>query len=361
MVRTGLTATEGATHDTGLDDDRCTRRSFLAQGAIASAAAVLPIGALVDAARPASAPGRQTALSTGDAAILRFLAAAELLETDAWQQYNELANGNPRYMRALQNIDADMPPYVSQNTVDEFTHADFLNAFLVSQGVQPVNLDAFRTLPSSPATGAEQIGRLTNLMHLNVDTSWYTRYRSSGNPDFGDTFPQIVTIVDRTGIPLHDHYNNNQIQAIANTAAFHFAMIEQGGTSLYDVMSLKTSELLVLRIVTSIGGTEVAHFEIWNDKAGDAPAVNSGDGLVFPDLSANTQFPNNQVMPKPCKFISTGLPLCSVMRPTSFPMVSATAAVQFLTATGLFVGQSNAFFNTMMGLAAAADAANRVC
>jgi hypothetical protein len=198
-------------------------------------------------------------------------------------------------------------------------------------------------------------------MHLNVDTSWYTRYRSAGNPDFGDTFPQIVNIVNRSGIPLQDHYSNNQIQAIANTAALHFAMIEQGGTSLYDVMSLKTSDLLVLRIVTSIGGTEVAHFEIWNDKAGDIPAVDSGDGLIFPDLSANEQFPNNQVMPLPCKFISANLPLCSVMRPTNFPMVSATAAVQFLTATGLFVGQTNAFFNTMMSLAAAADAATRGC
>ena len=360
MPRSRPTTIEATTHEMLLDETGSTRRSFLTKSAVIGAAALLPAG-LIGAAAPSSVSSGMTSISDGDAAILRFLAAAELLETDAWQQYNELANGNPRYMRALEKIDGDMPAYVSQNTIDEFTHADFLNAFLVSQGRQPVNLDAFRTLPSSPATGADKIGRLTNLMHLNVDTSWYTRYRSAGNPDFGDTFPQIVDIANRPGIPLEDHYSNNQIQAIANTAALHFAMIEQGGTSLYDVMSLKTSDLLVLRIVTSIGGTEVAHFEIWNDKAGDIPAVDSGDGLVFPDLSANEQFPNNQVMPKPCRFISASLPLCSVMRPTSFPMVSAAAVVQFLTATGLFAGQSNGFFNTMTSLAAAADAAIRVC
>jgi hypothetical protein len=43
-----------------------------------------------------------------------------------------------------------------------------------------VNLDEFRTLPSSKATGATQIGRLTNLRSLDVDTSWYVRYRSTG-------------------------------------------------------------------------------------------------------------------------------------------------------------------------------------
>ncbi len=340
---------------------RLNRRTFLKKGAAAGAAALLPIGGLLATPTRASATPLLDGhgLSNGDAAILRFLAAAELIETDLWQQYAELANGNTPYMAALQNIDGDMPAYVSQNTVDEFSHADFLNAFLTAHHRQPVNLDAFRTLPSSSATGAAQIGRLTNLMHLNVDTSWYTRYRSSGNPDFGDTFPQIVTITDRPGIPLHDGYTSNQIQAIANTGAFHFAMIEQGGTSLYDVMSLKATSPLVLRIVTSIGGTEVAHFEIWNDKAGDTPAVDSGDGLVFADLHANTQFPSNQVMPKPCKFISASLPLCSVMRPTNFPAFSATGVVQFLIDTGLFHGQSSNFVRVMRHLAEEADEAGR--
>src|SRR5207247_6161805 len=179
-----------------------------------------------------------------------------------------------------------MPSYVAQNTPDELSHENFLNAFLAKMHRAPANLEPFRTLPSSPVAPI-QTGRLTNLKHLNVDTSWYLRYRSSGNPDFGDTFGQVVNIVDRPAIPVHDQslYTANQMQAIANTAAFHFAMIEQGGSSLYDALSLKCSSLLTLRIVTSIEGSEVAHFEIWHDEVGDARAVGSGDGVVFADVS----------------------------------------------------------------------------
>src|SRR6185369_7016609 len=213
-------------------------------------------------------------ITDGDAAILRFLAAAEILETDLWQQYTEFADLDSPYADALEAIDDDMPTYVYQNTADEFSPQNFLNALLVKIHKQPVNLAPFRTLPSSPVAPI-QTGRLTNLMHLNVDTSWFLRYRSSGNPDFGDTFGQAVNIVDRPAIPVQNQgaYSPDQMQAIANTAAFHFAMIEQGGSSLYDALSLKCSSLLALRIVTSIEGSEVAHFEIWNDKAGDAPPV----------------------------------------------------------------------------------------
>ena len=140
-------------------------------------------------------------IDRGDADILRFLAAAELIETDFWQQYNELVAGNAPYGAALANLDGDMAQYVADNTDDENTHAEFLNAYLVSKGAEPVNLDAFRTLPSSPATGAAQIGRLTNLTMLTVDTSFWIRYRSTGNPDFGDSFPQIVNLVNLPAIP----------------------------------------------------------------------------------------------------------------------------------------------------------------
>jgi hypothetical protein len=97
-------------------------------------------------------------LSRGAAAILRFLAAAELIESDLWNQYNELGGvngGNPAYIPALDNLDGDMPQYISDNTDDELSHSAFLNAYLKSEGAQPVNLDAFRTLPSSQATGAK--------------------------------------------------------------------------------------------------------------------------------------------------------------------------------------------------------------
>ena len=255
-------------------------------------------------------------------------------------------------MAALQNIDTDMPTYVTQNTNDEFSHASFLNAFLMAAHQAPVNLDAFRTLPSSQATGAQQTGRLTSLMHLNVDTSWYLRYRSSANPDFGATFGQVFDIVDRPGIPLHDGYTANQIQAIADTAAFHFGMIEQGGTSLYPAMSVKTTSRVALRVVTNIGPTEALHFMLWNEKAGSIPPVDSGDGLVFtaPPEPA-------KIFPTPCTFLDQTLPLCSVVRPTSPANVNAAGVVQFLKQTGLFFGQSPVFFRVLSQLAAAADAA----
>jgi len=344
---------------TEITPSRLRRRSFIKTFAFGGASCI-PIGAF--AGMSTRNQRNRVSLTNGDADILRFLAAAEILETDLWQQYTEFANQDSPYSDALENIDDDMPSYVTQNTNDEFSHQDFLNAFLVKMNRTPVSLEAFRTLPSSPVAPV-QTPRLTNLMHLNVDTSWYLRYRSAGNPDFGDTFGQVVNIVDRPAIPTQNQglYTANQIQAIANTAAFHFAMIEQGGSSLYDALSLKCSNLVTLRIVTSIEGTEVAHFEIWNDKAGDAPPVDSGDGLVFPDLNQNPATATNLVMPRPCKFISEDLPLCSVIRPTSIPLAGATAAAHFLTNTGLFVGQSSGFFDALFELAAKADRAVRAC
>src|SRR4051794_38404682 len=245
------------------------RRSFLKGVGLAGAAA-LPGSALFTS----EAVARSSGITGGDIAILRFLAAAELIESDLWTQYSELGGvdgGNAAYMAALENLDGDMPQYISDNTDDEISHARFLNAYLRSQGARPVNLDAFRTLPSSKATGAKQIGRLTNLRELDVDTSWYLRYRSTHNPDLGATFPQAITIRNQPAIPLTDadtppdtqapvpptSPQESRVQAIANTAGFHFAFIEQGGASLYSTMALKASSEEVLRIVVSIGGVEV--------------------------------------------------------------------------------------------------------
>ena len=71
-------------------------------------------------------------------------------------------------------------------------------------------------------------------MKLTVDTNWYTRYRSrTKNPDFGDTFPQAGSDLSQGRFPAiprddGDLSPNRHIQAIANTAAFHFGFIEQG-------------------------------------------------------------------------------------------------------------------------------------
>jgi hypothetical protein len=355
------------------------RRSFLKGVGLAGAAA-LPGSALFTS----EAIARSSSITDGDIAILRFLAAAELIETDLWVQYSELGGvngGNPAYMAALENLDGDMPQYISDNTDDEISHAQFLNAYLKSQGAPPVNLDAFRTLPSSKAKGAKQIGRLTNLMELDVDTSWYTRYRSTRNPDLGASFPQAVTIRNQPAIPLTDadtppglkapvppkSRQERRLQAIANAAGFHFALIEQGGASLYSAMALKASSLEVLRIVVSIGGVEVNHFSVWHDKAGNAVAqplagvVDPETHVSFPDLNAHggeaTQ--TNLIFPEPSQFLRKDLPACSVIRPTLDENAGAVAAVKALSADQLFKGQSPQFFSTLMGLATAADAAQR--
>jgi hypothetical protein len=310
---------------------------------------------------PGFGPEPRRGITAGDVAMLRFLAAAEILEHDLWTQYTQLAMGNPAYNAALSNLDGDMVQYIADNTDDELSHETFLNAFLASVGAQQVNLDAFRTLPGSTALGAAPVKWLTNLTALTVDTSWYLRYRSSGNPDFGDTFPQLISIVNRTAIPLQNNYTDAQIQAIANTAAFHFATIEQGGTSLYASMLPKATDLDVIRILAGIGGSEVFHFAIWNDIAGDAPAV-TVNGLTFPDFGSfdgDEARQKNLIMPEPCKFLRAGLPDCSVIRPASTQNAGAVATVTALTNSGLFKGQSQQFFNTLNALAKAADNAER--
>ena len=333
-------------------------------------------------------------ITKGDIAILRFLAAAEILESDLWTQYAELGGigTNPpieldpneplnNYQIALSNLDSDGPQYIASNTLDEISHATFLNAYLESKGAEPVSLEEFRTLEGSTATGSSGNKRLTNLMHLNVDTSWYVRYRSTTNPDFGATFPQALTLQNVTAIPRNDgDFNgapnpnfagNDHIQAIANVAAFHFGMIEQGGSSLYSTLSRKVTSLEVLKITIGIGGDEIAHFLEWTDFAGNgvqapvAPFTDPISGLSFPDFFANPplQPPNlvqpSLIFPVPCEFISPNLPHCAVIRPSDDRFAGAQAAVTALTNDGLFTGQSTKFFQTLMQLAEQADAAVR--
>jgi hypothetical protein len=312
------------------------------------------------------------------------LTAVELIETDLWQQYNEIGGvngGNPAYMAALSNLDGDMPQYISDNTDDEISHAAFLNAYLASKGAAQVSLDGFRNLPSSQASGAQNIGRLTNLLSLDVDTSYYTRYRSADSPDFGASFPQAVTITNQPAIPLNDTDtppgtsianppvgdDAQRMQAIANTAGFHFGYIEQGGSSLYSVMALKATSLEVLRIIVSIGGVETNHFSLWHDKAGNAVAqplagvTDPKTGLTFPDLNASggeaTQ--TNLILPEPCEFIRPDLPACSVVRPTLDRFGGAVATIQSFQADKLFDGQPQQFISKIMQLARAADNAER--
>jgi hypothetical protein len=348
-----------------------SRKAFLATGlAVGVGAGLGPLG--LDASALAS-DGR--GLSEGDESILRFLAAAEILETDLWRQYNELGgiqdsevpggSGSKPYRESLEKLDEDMPQYIHDNTDDEISHAAFLNAYLETRGGEPVNLEKFRELPSSKAPGAQQIGRLTNLMELTVDTSWWTRYRSdSKNPDFGDTFPPAVPGLVKGMFPAiprdeADLEPEHHIQAIANTAGFHFGTIEQGGTSLYPSLAQRVSDPEVLRVVLSIGPTEAMHFQTWQDKAGNAPAITDPtNGLEFPDLSnAAEELKKNLIMPEPTIFLKKKkFPAVSIVRPTNTRGVAA-GVVQFLTEDGLFRGQPKAFFETLEDLAREADAA----
>ncbi len=370
------------------------RRSFLKGVGIAGAA--ISAGALLNTDLNAETHG-SSKISKGDADILRFLAAAEILESDLWLQYQELGGtqddevstlasklipgypakptgGNALYMQDLLPLDSDMAQYIHDNTEDELTHEVFINAYLESKGAQPVNLDKYRTLPSSKATGANQFGRLTNLMQLTVDTSFWTRYRSrTGNPDLGDTFPQAIptlAVNQHPAIPRTDDDANHPdfFQAIVNTAGFHFAFIEQGGTSLYPSLAQRVSNVEVLRIVLSIGGTEIAHFQTWQDKAGNAPPLTdvvdpvTGVTVTFPDLNSppfgGEDFQTNLIMPEPTAFLSRKLPACSIIRPTA-TKGAAMGAVNALTADGLFIGQSQEFFAFLRDLAENADAAIR--
>jgi hypothetical protein len=375
------------------------RRSFLKGLGIAGAA--LSAGTLLASEGAAQSSSRTDKLSKGDAALLQFALWAELVEKDLWTQYAELGGvgpsgggaaqaseefqgfigGNPAYTLALQNLDGDMPQYITDNTDDELSHAAFLTAFLKSRGEVPLDLEPFRNLPSSQATGARQIKRITNLMNLNVDLSWYTRYRSGKNPDLGAVFKGPLVITNQPAIPLNDTdtppstnptvpitgRDAERIQAIANTAGFHFAFIEQGGASLYPTLAFKATDPTVLRILVSIGGVEIDHFGLWHDKGGNAVSqplagvVDPVTGLTFPDLNspATELTQTNKILPEPCNFISKSLPPCSVIRPTSTQNGGAVATVNAFTEDGLFIGQPPAFFELSMQLAIAADSVRR--
>ncbi len=339
-------------------NDRMISRRSLWKGAMGGAAAV-GLGAL-SGTMPALAAGPDgPGVTAGDVAILQFLAAAELIETDLWVQYAELAVGNKAYGDALNVLEDELVTYTSDVAGDEQSHADFINAFLTANGFAPTNLDAFRTLPSSTAQGARKKGRLTNLLNTSVDTSWYLRYRDTGNPDLGDTYPQFVDIVDKPLIPVDKrHYTKHEMQLIANSAAFHFAATEQGGTSIYPTMIPKATNLDVLRILTSIGPTEAYFFASFHQSLEGLPVI-SGDGLVFPDVKKNDIGAHH--IPHPCKFMDPALPLNCVIRPERTPMGGAVHLFQAGIKTGLFRGQSQQFFDKVMGLAVAADAASRTC
>ena len=347
-------------------------------------------------------------LTKGDIAILRFLNALEQIEADLWIQYSELggtqdnevsgvAGGNPLYTAALTILDGDMPQYIHDNTDDEISHAAFLKAYLESKGAEAVDLSPFATIPGSTATGSTGKHRLTNLMQLTVDTSFWSVYRSITNPDFdpGAPFAQAVPslhVGQHTAIPRSDADTNGSsisdnlpgsisthLQAIAFTAGFHFAFIEQGGTSVYPTLAQKVTDLEVLRVLLSIGPSETMHFQTWQDKAGNALPLTDVDngpggtgatvtfttladaqGETDPESLNGDTLQANLIMPEPTHFLSQKLPPVAIIRPTSTKNGGAVASLQSFVDDGLFIGQKNPeFLRLMFGLAEEADAARR--
>jgi len=384
------------------------RRSFLKSGMVAAGAATIGTAMLPGA--PVAFADREddrAPITKGDIAILTFLSALEQVEADLWIQYAELGgatnqglspidlvlNGQkiptglaPNYITALEVLDGDMPQYIADNTDDEISHHRFLNNYLASKGAKTIDLSEFATLPPSQVTGVPQKGRLTNLKQLTVDTSWWTRYRSeAANPDFGGTFKQAVPDLARgkhPAIPVNDGdllLNSdgsipNHLQAIANTAGFHFAFIEQGGSSLYPALAQKVTNLEVLRILLSIGGSEIAHFQTWHDKAGNAANITDGD-LTFPNLNSGVdpstgatgtdiadEFQTNLIMPEPTVFLNERLGPVSIIRPTSTQQGGAVASVQSFVEDGLFLdpsGNNTGIVDKLMRLAEEADSSRR--
>src|SRR5256885_5852271 len=361
--------------------NRLARRSFLRNIGI-GAALLAPGAALLSSSAKALAKNgnekEKNTLSRGDVAILQLLAAAELIETDLLQQFNELGGvtaPDSGYKAGLVILDGDQPQYIADNTDDEISHGAFLNAYLKSKGEQQVDLSHFATLAPSQVSFVPQTGRLTNLKQLTVDTSWWTRYRSIRNPDFGATFANAVpsshtgqhTAVPRDNAELGDPNNpSDHVKAIAFTAGFHFGYIEQGGTSLYATLAQKVTSLEVLRILISIGGSEIMHFQTWQDKAGNATPLTDFDpvnnsSVTFEDLTTGQPetLQSNLIMPEPCEFISPNLPPCAIIRPTGPGQLDATGVINSFIADGLFRGQPPQFMQLITSLARQADAADR--
>ncbi|MGE3290648.1 MAG: ferritin-like domain-containing protein [Geminicoccaceae bacterium] len=339
------------------------RRTFLrtagqiAAGGLAAAPAIALTRSAAGQAPAAQGAGPvPTGYPIGrDVAVLRFLAAAEQIETDLWQQYAELAQNNHGYSEALEKIDDDLGIYSVDVTEDELSHARFINAYLKSIGEHPVDLSRFATIMPPPVDGLRQVGRLTNLTRLSIDTSYYLRYRSAENPDFGFVPPQIATIRGRPAIPTRNGLSDRELSGIAQTAAFHFPSIEQGGTSLYDQFAPVIRSNEVVRIVSSIYATEAIHYAIFRDSLTGVTGFDSGDGtLMIPNLTEG-RHESSRVMPRPCDFLRRGLPKCAVIRPSSTALAGARATAGALKRSGLFTGQSPAFFAALGALADAAD------
>lgn len=353
----------------GLMTSRTLAASVAAAGAMLSQVRHTSFGQKLDFA--------EARLSKSDLAILRFLAVVEQIEKDIWQQYNELGgitNGAQNgYQLALQFLDQNSSRQISNDYIDEVSHARFLSEVLKSEGTGPVDLERFRTLRGSTAPGALDIGRLTNLMHLNVDTSWLARYRRANKGESGLPASQTMRVLSSLSIPRSeaDLCEPEHAQEIANAAAFHFGHLACRVFSLYAFFCKMERSVKVLRIILGIGGQEVAHFLGWIDIASkvtpsplfffDNPQTPiECHGPVLDELGTAP----SHLVSQACKIWSaydgslrTDLPITSVFPSIDDELRGAVATIHCLTQDGIFVGQSDTFMRMLMALANEADIA----
>jgi hypothetical protein len=319
-------------------------------------------------------------LTHGELAILRFLAAIELIESDLWQQYEELGGvifGTPNaYQFALQSLNHEIPQYITNTAIDEIGHSNFINALLESEDAESVHLDQFRNLRASSAKGALNVGRMTNLMHLELDNSWYIRYHYRVHPELNVPSARPVRIVNGKGLPSSeaDFADPFHICAIAKTTALHLAYMEHVISNVYSSFIQKVKRTTLLKILFGIAGNETAHFLGWIDIArgvleggpfetDDAPAYRGQKELAFLASGGprslfrgralrwgNGDCPVND---KGGNYLSNSEPFQSV----DPQFDGAVDTILSLIQSGLFVGQSPEFLRELTAIAEDADTA----
>jgi hypothetical protein len=341
--------------------------SVAAAGAMLSQVRHTPFGQKLDFA--------QTRLSKRDLAILRFLTVVEQIERDIWQQYSELGGATDRmqngYQLALQVLDLNTSRQISNDYIDELSHARFLNEVLKSEGAEPVDLERFRTLRGSAAPGALNIGRLTNLMHLKVDTSWLARYRRAHDSESGLPESQTMPVLSSQSIPRSeaDFCEPEHAQKIANVAVFHFGHLTCRVLSLYANLCKMERRAKVLRILLGIGGQEVAHFLGWIDIAykitpgplfrfdiPQTPIERHGPVLDECDTAPRQLISQARKIVSGCSgSLRADHPVTSLFPSVDDELRGAVAAIHCLTQDGIFVGQSDEFMRMLIALANEAD------
>jgi len=314
-------------------------------------------------------------LSKSDLAVLRFLAVIEQIERDIWQQYSELggATGGVQngYQLALQFLDRNASRQISSDYLDEVSHAKYLNEVLKSEGAEPIDVEKFRTLRGSAVPGALDIGRLTSLMDLNVDTSWLARYRRANDRGFGWRESQTIRVLGRQSIPRSeaDLWDPEHAQEIANVAAFHFRHLARRVVSLYANFCKMAKRAKVLRIILGIGGQEVAHFLGCIDIASKvipgpllridiSQTQSECYGPVLDELGTASKHlisQAGQIFSVYGGSVRSDSPVNSVFPSIDDELRGAVSTVHCLTHDGMFVGQSDEFMKMLMELANDAD------